>query len=236
MAMKSVLTIFLLSITMSLFAQHYPDRPSTHGMMLMGNETIYASHLPMFHSPHDYQIILILELTKDDQVIYQQDRKNHPGELVYTIEPETFVLPEMINYTRIFKASIYRGHFERGGSSFLKNITVKIKKVIYYKQFDKNATKPDNLHYLLFGNAKEQFLVHQISSRPDFDENLIVQLKDKKDLKLLTAHPYITVSFHEKDSEKPFSWRTHSGNSKETIRPIVFSSHQTLYLEFDDLK
>ena len=38
------------------------DVPTTHGMLLFGNETVYASHLPMFHSPHDYQLILELDL------------------------------------------------------------------------------------------------------------------------------------------------------------------------------
>lgn len=60
------LYLFILLIVMTLcklVAQsehghiHYTDKPSVHGMTLMGTELIYASHLPMFHTPHDYQII-----------------------------------------------------------------------------------------------------------------------------------------------------------------------------------
>jgi hypothetical protein len=30
------------------------DRPSVHGMAVIGSDTIFLSHLAMFHSPHDY--------------------------------------------------------------------------------------------------------------------------------------------------------------------------------------
>lgn len=204
-------------------------------MMLMGSEIIYASHLPMFHSPHDYQIISVLELSKDDQAKYILDKKNHPEELIYTIEPETFVLPEMINHTKTFKANIYRGHFERGGEKFLENIMVKISKVIYYKQFDKKSIKPKNLQYLLFGNAKEQFLVHRISARPDFDENIAIQIHDKKNLKALADNLYIRIEFPEKELRKPFSWTQHTGYRKQTHEPFQFPKHRVLYLEYGDL-
>lgn len=235
--MKPILTALFLYLSTVATAQsvHYPDRPSTHGMMLMGSKVIYASHLPMFHSPHDYQIISILELSKDDQAKYMLDKENHPNELIYTIEPETFVLPEMINHTKTFKANIYRGHFERGGEKFLENITVKIGQVIYYKQFDKKCIKPENLQYLLFGNAQEQFLVHRISASPDFDENIAVQLHDRKSLKALADNLYITIEFPEKDLRKPFSWTQHTGNRKQTHEPFKFSTPQVLYLEYGDL-
>lgn len=204
-------------------------------MMLMGTETIYASHLPMFHSPHDYQIISVLELSKDDQTKYILDKKNHPDELIYTIEPENFVLPEMINHTKNFKANIYRGHFERGGKKFLENITVKISQLIYYKQFDQKCKKPKNLEYLLFGNPQEQFLVHRINARPDFDENIAVQIHDKKNLKALADNLYITVEFPERDLRKPFSWTQHTGTRKQTHETFRFSNPKVLYLEYGDL-
>lgn len=235
--MKLIFTTLFLYLSTLAVAQtvHYPDKPSTHGMMLMGTETIYASHLPMFHSPHDYQIISVLELSKEDQAKYILDKKNHPDELIYTIEPETFVLPEMINHTKTFKANIYRGHFERGGKKFLENITVKISQLIYYKQFDKKCKKPKNLGYLLFGNAQEQFLVHRISARPDFDENIAVQIHDKKNLKALADNLYITIEFPEKDLRKPFSWTTHTGTRKQTHEAFRFSNPKILYLEYGDL-
>jgi len=33
------------------------DRPAVHGMLLVGTNALYVSHLPMFHAPHDYQAL-----------------------------------------------------------------------------------------------------------------------------------------------------------------------------------
>ena len=62
-----VLSCLLFSATFKLTAQqgHHisaTDKTSVHGMLIFGKEKIYASHLPLFHPPHDYQIILELEL------------------------------------------------------------------------------------------------------------------------------------------------------------------------------
>jgi hypothetical protein len=122
---------FLFCCTIISKAQHIQhtmsnDKPSTHGMLLVGSEKIYASHLPMFHSPHNYQIILELELSKMDKQKYVIDKNKNLNYTTYTIEPETFVLPDMVNLPRPFKVNLYRGHFERGGIQILKNVTVKI--------------------------------------------------------------------------------------------------------------
>jgi len=214
---------------------HSSDKPSVHGMTIMGTDKIYASHLPMFRSPHDYQIILELQLPPAAQKTYLETLKANPTEVLYTIEPEVFVLPTMVQATKKFKANFYKGHFERGGIKFLENVEVTISQVIYFKQFNPKATKPAQLQYILFGNEKEQFLAHQITSRPDFDENLIVKIEDKKVLRQLKKQPYLVVVFEEKDQRKAFSWATTKAQLFGNQQTIHFTSHQTLYLEFGDL-
>lgn len=204
-------------------------------MTLLGTEVIYASHLPMFHSPHDYQIILVLELDSADQKIYMNDKKDHPAENLYTIEPENFVLPEMVNYIKKFKASIYRGHFERGGVKFMENVPVKIKQIVYQQHFDPAAKKDKNLQYILFGNRKEQFMVHHISARPDFDENISVELHNSKVWKAIESKGYVTIEFPETNLRKPFSWKQNTGFLKNSRQPVVFKKRQVSYLEFGDL-
>lgn len=203
-------------------------------MLIMGTSTIYAEHLPMFHTPHDYQIILELELSKADFAAYREDRTLYQNELVYTIEPETFVLPEMVNKTKVFKANVYRGHFERNGVRFLDTITVKIKKVIYYKQFDKDQERPDLLQYILFGNSKEHFLSHLINKKPDFNEVLAVNLSSAKKF-FKEGQPYQLITFDEKENRKPFSWNTSEAVITETSKSVLFKKHCRLYLEFGDL-
>ena len=75
------------------------DRPGVHGMLMVGEETIYLSHLPMFMSPHNYQAILEVTLTSkgsDPQAIYANDRRT-TGEKIYTFMPERFVLTELVS-------------------------------------------------------------------------------------------------------------------------------------------
>lgn len=92
-------------------AQEAADQPAIHGMLMVGGSNIYLSHLPMFHSPHEYQAIVQADLGEAGNSVYLEDRKNHPTENIYTLQPqEKFVLPEMIQNPTTFPAKIYRGH------------------------------------------------------------------------------------------------------------------------------
>ena len=112
------------------------DRPATHGMLIVGNKTIYLSHLPMFHAPHDYQVIVEARFHApqgDPQATYVADR-TRTGTPIYTLVPQPFVLPDVIKGKRSFTATIFRGHFERGGTPIAANVTVDIVRVLLFKQ------------------------------------------------------------------------------------------------------
>ena len=59
----------------------------SHGMALFGGkEALYASHLPMFHAPHDYQVVLQVHIAdpKLDAALRQRlDGKT----ALWTIDP-----------------------------------------------------------------------------------------------------------------------------------------------------
>jgi hypothetical protein len=48
----------------------HADTPATHGMLLFGTKDIWLSHLPMFHKPHDYQVIMSVTLQKNGQDLH----------------------------------------------------------------------------------------------------------------------------------------------------------------------
>lgn len=164
---------------------HQADQPSVHGMLLFGNGPVYLSHLPMFHSPHDYQLLLEVEMVKtgtDPLATYVEDRRV-TGEKIYTVVPETFVLTELFTpanapQRKSFKADVVRGHFERGGAEFISNVTFKVKRVVFSKKFQPNAAQLPNLQYLVFGNAKELFAAHVVTKKPDFDHVVSVRVKE----------------------------------------------------------
>ena len=153
------------------------DQPATHGMFLTGTTKIYLSHLPMFHSPHDYQVLLEVELDPKAKEIYLQN-KAPSKETVYTISPQVFVLPQMVQHPQTFKAQLFKGHFERGGKLISDAATIVIKKVLYFKKFEPGIQKPLIAQYILFGNEKEQFMAHVIMAKPDFDQIVNVSISN----------------------------------------------------------
>jgi hypothetical protein len=231
--MKNILSLILFAISFQINAQHEnhkmgSDKPSTHGMLLFGSEKIYVSHLPMFHSPHNYQIILELELSKADKQKYIADKNKNNNYTTYTIEPEKFVLPDMVNNPKAFKVNLYRGHFERGGVEILKNITVKIVNVNYFKKFNPEEMKAKTSNFILFGNEKEQFLAHEIINKPDFEQIIEVKTNLKA---FLNNEKSKTITLNSVENN-PIGV---SGNEVlVNEKPIVLLKQ--LYLEFDDLK
>lgn len=196
--MKKFVLITVIILPLLAIAQHghdgaAADKPSIHGMLIFGKEKIYASHLPLFHTPHDYQIILELELSAPDQKKFITDQRLHPEFTTYIIEPEKFILPDMIAKPRPFTVNLYRGYFERGGIKIASNISVKIKQVIFFKKFKAEENKSTTADYILIGNDKEQFLIHHITSKPDFEQ--IIQVKTKPGAFVRNAS-YALVTLH----------------------------------------
>ncbi len=167
------------------------DEESVHGMLIVGEQTVFLSHLPIFGSPHDYQVILEAAFVKpgsDPQADYFSDRKR-TGTKIYTMEPERFVLTRLAAAVplRSFKANIYRGHFERLSTQRAKeaariaqHVDVNVTRVIHFRKFDPTAVKPAQLEYRLFGKGTELFLAHVITKPPDFDHILSVKALNHK--------------------------------------------------------
>lgn len=159
---------------------------AVHGMLLVGEETVYLSHLPMFTDPrHDIQAILEATLAGDGgdpQAAYADDRRR-TGTKMYTVQPEEFVLSDLVPADpehhpprRSFNGTIVRGHFERGGRPVLHDVVIEVTNVVHFRQFDPDAPGLPQLQYLLFGKGSELFLAHLITKPPDFDQVLSVQV------------------------------------------------------------
>ena len=153
---------------------HAADKTyGTHGMALFGGqEGLYASHLPMFHAPHDYQVILQVHIADPatDAALRQRLDGN---DALWTIDPEKFELSTLAPDTRTprkeFKADLVHGHFERGGSTQYKAATVVIDKVLVFRQLDDKPRNAGMSRYMQIGSGAQRFLVKEIDSRPDFD-------------------------------------------------------------------
>ena len=177
------------------------DAPNTHNMLVVGTEAVFLSHLPMFDglneeksdytSPHRYQVILEARFSsggKDVTAAYTEDRKSHPKTKMYTLSPtDKFVLAKLFTpdaqqpELSSFRATVFRGHFERPGRhpiNGLKDIEVTVKQVMHAQKFEPADDKPEKLTYFLFGKGTELFLAHSIIKPPDFDQIVSVTIPD----------------------------------------------------------
>lgn len=220
----SLLFSFLLTTT-NLFAQ---DRSAVHGMVVMGTSQIYASHLPMFHSPHDYQIILELKFDQKSKEIYEKAYQASEKKF-FTLEPEKFVLPDMLKKPKNFKANLYEGHFERGGIKIAENVEISIVEVIYSQKLNAKLGLK-TINFLVFGNEKEQFMAHFITVKPDFDQIFSIQcsLKDfgKKQKYWRISLPDVPNSAFKKEKV----------TGVFETKWVKLEQINEIYLEFDDLK
>lgn len=162
------------------------DQPDEHGMRIVGNKTIYISHMGWFSNyptkTHDYQAIFEVIFSGKDkpQEKYLSDQMADPNKNEYTLEPtENFPLPNLgSGKLKSFKANIYRGQFERPNTApslLAGDVNVQIKRVVYFRRFDPQAKLPSNLEYLLFGDRSEQYVAHLLTSPRDFDQILAVK-------------------------------------------------------------
>jgi hypothetical protein len=163
------------------------DPPCIHGMRIVGEQNIYLSHMGLFNSScHDYQGIfeVVFEGPNNPQNQYLNAQKSNPNQNEFTLEPtEKFILPDLASgKIASFKSRLHPGQYERKTKDIRErevldgNVTVKVKRVLYFRQFKPGARQPTSSEYLLFGSGiNEQLAAHLITAPPDFDQ--IVALK-----------------------------------------------------------
>lgn len=191
---KWILAAFAVMLALSLFwaqssaAQQPPKEPkATHNMLVVGERTVYLSHLPMFQDPDDPGIMphrfqAIFEVSFDQQDKYVKDHQAAGAPRFYTLGPkEKFVLSDLTESApRPFTAEAFRGHLEKqlpdSKGAVLHDLKVRVTRVIHFQEFDPKAKRPSQLEYLLFGKGGELFLAHLILAPPDFDQLLAVKV------------------------------------------------------------
>lgn len=171
-------------MTMPPEHHHEPnaEHPALHGMLIVGQARVLMSHLPMFHAPHDYQIILETSLSApgfDPQQKYVDDR-NATQTLIYTWVPQPFVLSDLLKShptppTMI--GTIFRGHFERGGVAITDaNVEARVERILYSRRLIASDPALAERRYVVFGSLSEPFLAHVITRPPDFDQITAVEI------------------------------------------------------------
>ena len=172
-------------------AQAQAPAPSMgeHGMLLFGGgDGLFLSHLPMFHRPHDTQVVLQVHMAnrEHDEELRRQ-LAAHPE--VWTIVPEHFELdrlaPKAKHPLRKFHADVVSGHFERGGRTVYQGDEFIVDRVVFDHRLAPTSGPGATLTYRIVdagAGVQEHFLVHWIATRPDADH--VVRVMTPPDTRL----------------------------------------------------
>jgi hypothetical protein len=153
---------------------HRHPGPAVHGMVLFGQDRLYASHVPMFSAPHDWQALLEVELahpTLDATALFHALSTDGKQALV-TLRPKPFVLPDLLTgQLTSFVATMYRGNFEAGGTVVATDVTVRVKKVVQAAQLSRRTSALAALTYFILpGSTNAAYLAHEITAPDNFDD------------------------------------------------------------------
>ena len=202
---------------------------------MVGIGTSFYYHLPMFMSPHDYQVILegtLSQAGSDPQETYRQDRKGHVQTRVYTFGPIPFVLPDVFPPApklRKIHGHLFRGHFESPPEypakpfQIFSDVAVNITNVVYVQRLLPLPPALDRLEYLLFGKGTELFLAHLITKRGDFDHVVSADVKGHEFLDDELRRG-IRVQFSGKanvSSERLVEGKTASGSAQVSDKKVA---------------
>jgi len=177
------IAITILGLVIGIVPSAYADSPCLHGMRIIGDDSIYLSHMGLFKSScHDYQGIFEVAFTgaNNPQQKYLDIQKSDPNKNEFTLRPQDdFILPELgSGKIKSFQADLFEGQYERPLTQpevIAKDVTVTVKRVLHFRAFAPSATLSPNLEYLLFGSSKEQYVAHKLTRPNDFDQILAVK-------------------------------------------------------------
>ena len=171
----------------SIYADHKNHRRvGSHGMVLFTDGAeLYASHLPLYYSPHDYQLIYAVgSLHKAKLIAYLIAGSASHSNMV-TLLPENFDLNKLVDGEKFsIPAQFYKGHFERGGTKWLGKSELTFEKLLFKRPLVKQYKPPHsdedsakdalNEKWTRISFGDKHLYIHHIGERPSFDALIIV--------------------------------------------------------------
>jgi hypothetical protein len=175
-----------------------PDAsPGYHAFALIGRETLFASHLTMFHmDEHAYQFIIEVELSEPARSALGKLQQDHPTDSFFianampdesigdAVDDPMTVAQLAARKRKAFIGNVFHGvpdvHVKKGWpwvgvKPALANVEIEIVRVVHFRQFVYALTPPPKLLYLLFCAGKEAHMANVQTRYPDFDHVLTLR-------------------------------------------------------------
>ncbi|MFL6203184.1 MAG: hypothetical protein ACJ76J_28790 [Thermoanaerobaculia bacterium] len=247
--MRQIHRSILITLVVSLAAwradaQPGTEDPGTHGMLVLGSEAVYVSHLPMFVPQHRYQGIWEVSFGEAGDKVYRAERaRPQNAKQIFTLQPtERFRLPELTQTRKSFQADVFLGHFERPGHKrILQNVKVTLRRQVHWHPFRNSHERPEPLTYLLFGQGDELFLAHWISLAPNYDQ--IVSVTPSKPLGEIPEGAQLVLTkrgdadaLRAGDSVSGMMIVEHGPEQPAAVTPIDLKVGSVIYLEEGELE
>ncbi len=145
-----------------------------HGMVLVSHSSsIYASHLPLYHAPHNVQLIYkidtkalpLLQLVRDAELV--------------TIKPKPFNLQRLMRGEQMtIIADVYSGHFERDGILVYENMPLNFAKQLYVRELTEPKPSSNQQEYdMIELKGNNRIYVHRIQQAPSYDHLIHIDLE-----------------------------------------------------------
>lgn len=176
-----VVALFLSQQSSAFETEHdhsHHSRVGYHGMVLVTDGVdLYASHLPLYRSPHDFQLLYKIESRFKNELVARltahAESSTYLDNMV-TLLPAKFDLNKLVaGETFAIETQFYTGHFERGGKKWLKDLNLKFVRQIYKRPLA-NIVQGDKSSAMVWELIKgsdhnKQIWIHHISARPSMD-------------------------------------------------------------------
>ncbi|MGZ5279898.1 MAG: hypothetical protein ACXWC9_08150 [Pseudobdellovibrionaceae bacterium] len=137
--MKLFLFSVLILMTQFVSAQHHPNH-AKHNMVMFGKETLYISHL-VYKQPHNFQVILQIELDPAVRTQYEAARIQFPTDQFVLLLDHMDISQLQVQRPQI-SGSIKRD--DQAGNRFevLASVPVMKYEIIYFDEVPLSLAKP----------------------------------------------------------------------------------------------
>lgn len=165
-----LLALLFLICTLEVAAEgshgeHKHSLFGSHGMVLFADSSgqLYASHMPLYYSPHDHQIVYKVSIAPEafNKALLEKG--------LVSILPANFDLSILLQGRDLeIETAVYQGHFERGGQ-LVQKVLMKFVEPVYRRSLAAEQKSELSRFDLVPISAKQVLFVHQIQPAPSFD-------------------------------------------------------------------
>ena len=151
-----------------------------HGFLMLGTNSLYLSHLPMYSVPaHSYQTIIEAEIDEPHMEKYLEIKKENPTKPIIISNTERIPLEKLVNSSSFVGRVTFANEDDDpiGNRLISPDIPVNIKKILLFKQLSENSPDyPKHLEYYLFKTDSDWHLSHFLSKAPNFEQKLDISI------------------------------------------------------------